>query len=121
MNTSSFRNSSVRNSLIATTRPVSRRWKKLVTKFKTFRKQQHDQRKYDMDFDEELGDENDDYYEKATGNDNYHTNNDDLILKPRNIGRRHSSDELSRKAVFPYYVDEEQHHDDESLNNGKCL
>ncbi|KAG2224690.1 hypothetical protein INT45_007935 [Circinella minor] len=118
MNTSSFRNSSVRNSLIATTRPVSRRWKKLVTKFKAFRKQQHEQRKYDMDFGEELGDENDDYYEKLPCNNNYHSNNDDHILKPRNIGRRHSSDELSRKAVFPYYIDEEQRqNDDESLNN----
>ncbi|KAI8141135.1 hypothetical protein BJV82DRAFT_189567 [Fennellomyces sp. T-0311] len=69
MNTPSFRNNSVRHSLIATARPVSRRWKKLVTKIKGFSRKQ--------------------------------------ARPDPPVERRHSSDELARKAEFPYYIETE--------------
>ncbi|CDH50515.1 predicted protein [Lichtheimia corymbifera JMRC:FSU:9682] len=72
--------SSVRESILSTTtRPVSRKWKQLVSKLKWFNKRQQP-----------------DFRPKSTGQ---------AITSTRNITRRrHSSDELTRTNEYPFYT-----------------
>ncbi|KAI9494685.1 hypothetical protein BDB00DRAFT_787031 [Zychaea mexicana] len=99
----------VRNSLIATTRPVSRRWKKLVTKIKALRKR--DNHCYYDDNDEDDEDMPDDdrvavAIEAAKKMPALSTTTSATAAATTVIERRHSSDELKRKAGFPYYTEE---------------
>lgn len=72
--------SSVRESILSTTtRPVSRKWKQLVSKLKWFNKRQQP-----------------DFRPKSTGQ---------AITSTRNITRRrHSSDELTCTNEYPFYT-----------------